>query len=92
MNNSTTKQTPGFSLALTMLLSVVILGVLFGVYRVITALYINAQESYYLKLAEEAGGGRERIWKFKGAWIFSCTSRSIPSEEYSISSIYVRGS
>ena len=55
MNNSTTKQTPGFSLALTMLLSVVILGVLFGVYRVITALYINAQESYYLKLAEEAG-------------------------------------
>ena len=55
MNNSTTKQTPGFSLALTMLLSVVILGLLFGVYRVITALYINAQESYYLKLAEEAG-------------------------------------
>lgn len=36
-------------------------------------------------------GGRERIWKFKGAWLFSCTSRSIPSEEYSVSSIYARG-
>ena len=36
--------------------------------------------------------GRERIWEFKGAGLFSRTSRSISSEEYSVSSIYVRGS
>lgn len=36
--------------------------------------------------------GRERIWKFKGAGLFSRTSRSIPSEEYNVSSIYARGS
>ncbi|RKV96240.1 MAG: hypothetical protein D8G53_07390 [Candidatus Saccharimonas sp.] len=55
MNNSDKKQTFGFSLALTMLMSVVVLTVLFGVYRVVIALYVNTQESYYLKLAEEAG-------------------------------------
>ena len=46
MNNSAKKQTFGFSLALTMLMSVVVLTVLFGVYRVVIALYVNTQESY----------------------------------------------
>ena len=45
----------GFSLALTMIMSVIVLATLFGVFRVVTALYISSQENYYLKLAEEAG-------------------------------------
>lgn len=50
-----TRYHKGFSLALTMMMSVVALVVLFGIYRVVTAFFINTQESYYLKLAEEAG-------------------------------------
>ena len=49
-----TRYRKGFSLALTMMMSVVALVVLFGIYRVVTAFFINTQESYYLKLAEEA--------------------------------------
>ena len=48
-------QKRGFSLALTMIMSVIILATLFGIFRVVTALYISSQENYYLKLAEEAG-------------------------------------
>lgn len=45
----------GYSLVLTITMSVIVMAVLFGIYRVVAALYTSTSEGYYIKLAEEAG-------------------------------------
>ena len=49
------KKDSGAALILTMTIAIIVLVVMFGVVRVITALYIDARATYYMKLADEAG-------------------------------------